>query len=72
MKRTLLLSILTATLILGACNSNADKAAKEKQDSIKAAASADSLLQDALKSDTLSHDTLKAKKDTVKADTSKK
>jgi ABC-type enterochelin transport system substrate-binding protein len=65
MKKTTLLSFLTVAIMLGACNNNAktDKA-KEKQDSISADASADSLLQEALKADTLGHDTLKA--DTLK------
>lgn len=61
MKKLFLLSCISIGAVFIACNT--DKAAKEKQDSIAAAATADSMLQGAIAADTLGGDTLKA--DTV-------
>ncbi len=45
MKKSLLLSVIAVAISVVACNS--DNRAKEKQDSIDAAAAADSMLRDA-------------------------
>ena len=45
MKNSLLLSVIAVAMSAAACNS--DNSAKERQDSIEAAAAADSMLRDA-------------------------
>ena len=51
---------LVPILILGACSNNNTVRDKEKQDSIEAAAAADSMLKDVIEADTLKDDILKA------------
>lgn len=62
MKKLLFLMMLSGS-VLAACSSK-DQAAEEKQDSIEAAAKADSMLQAELAADSIATDT--AKVDTLK------
>ena len=66
--KKLIFTFFAAALVITACNS-VDKTEKAKQDSIAAAASADSILNSAMAADTLSVDTLMA--DSAAVDTVK-
>ncbi len=55
--KKLIFTFIAASLVISACNS-ADKKEKETQDSIAAAAAADSILNSAMAADTLSVDSL--------------
>lgn len=57
--KTLTFTFFAAALIFASCNS-ADQAEKARQDSIQAAAAADSILNAAMEADTLATDSLAA------------
>lgn len=63
--KKLIFTFIAAALVITACNS-VDKKEKETQDSIAAAAAADSILNAAMAADTLSVDSLGG--DTLKVD----
>lgn len=63
--KKLIFTFFAAALIITACNS-VDKKEKETQDSIAAAATADSILNSALAADTLSVDSLGTVVDSIK------
>jgi len=62
--KKLIFTFFAAVLVFTACNS-VDKKEKETQDSIAAAAAADSILNSALAADTLSVDSLTAEVDSI-------
>lgn len=62
--KKLIFTFIAATLVITACNS-VDQKEKETQDSIAAAAAADSILNAAMAADTLSVDSLGAGVDSI-------